>query len=68
MYHTWPAKLFWARNHFGRQAVNFFDTPQQVWLQPFWNIELQSSLLSNINDNGDDNEKTKNSKNPDGNI
>ena len=29
------------------------------WLQHFQNIELQNSLLSNINDDGDNNEKTK---------
>ena len=38
------------------------------WLQHFWNIELQNSLLSNINDNGDNNTKTKKLKNPGGNI
>ena len=31
--------------------------PQQVWIKHFQNIELQNSLLSNINDNGDNNEK-----------
>ena len=59
-YHIWPGKLFfWVCNHFGRQARNFFDTPQQVWHQYFQNIELQNSLLKNINDDGDKNEKTK---------
>ena len=63
-YHTWPPKHFWIRNHFGRQARNFIDTPQQVWLQHFWNIELQNSVLRDINNNGDNNEKkTNNLKN-----
>ena len=67
-YHTWPAKHFWVCNNFGRQAKNFFDTLQQVWLKNFWNIELQNSLLISINGKGDNNGKTKNSKNPDENI
>ena len=35
----------------------FFNTLQQVWLQHFYKIELQNSLLINISNNGDNNEK-----------
>ena len=67
-YHTWPAKLFWVCNHFDRQAINLFDTPQQAWLQHFENIELKNSLSCNINNNGNNKEETKNLKNQGGNI
>ena len=29
------SETFLSINHFGREARNFFDTPQQVWLQYF---------------------------------
>ena len=57
-YYTWPAKLFWVRNRFGRQATNYFDIPQQIYFSTI-KTELQNSLLRNINDNSDNSEKTK---------
>ena len=51
----------WYPKHFpnGRQATNFFNTTQQVWVQRFFKKEIQNVHVSNINDNGDNNEKTK---------
>ena len=53
--------FLWYPKHFpnGRQATNFFNTTQQVWGQRFFKKEIQNIHLSNINDNGDNNEKTK---------
>ena len=41
---------------FWQASYIFFDAPQQVWFQLFWNIELQNSHLTDINVNGDINE------------
>ena len=54
----------WVCNHFGRQARNFLIHRNKSDFSTT-SIELQKS---NINDDDDNNEKTKNLKNPDGNI
>ena len=41
----------------GKQAANFFNKLQQVWLQHFFKKRNTKSLLSNTNDNGDNDEK-----------
>ena len=50
-------------SNLGRQATIFLiHRFPNFWPQHFWNIELLNSLLSNINDDGENNEKTKNLK------
>ena len=50
-------------SNLGRQSYDFFDTSTSEFLTSrLLNIELLNSLLSNINDAGDNNEKTKNLK------
>ena len=58
-YHTWPATLFWVCSHFGQQTRNSLIHRNKSDFSTT-NIELQKR---NINDNGDNNEKTKNLKN-----
>ena len=50
-------------SNLGRQSYDFFDTSTSEFLTSgLLNIELLNSLLSNINDAGYNNEKTKNLK------
>ena len=68
-YHTWPgAKLFLSRLNW--QATNFFDTLTSVSLSSaLLNYRItKQSLLSHINDNGENKNETKKLKNKDWNI
>ena len=63
-YHNLSAELFWLCNHFGREARNFLMQRNKSDFSTT-NIKFQKGK---INGNGDNNEKTKNLKNPGGNI